>query len=217
MNRRDVLKTLAALPLAGVPVAAATGSLGIGHGIDTNMVPFDAVEMNVKATDTPGIGYVRNCYIKARDNEPDWLFSCEPEGVFCQLDGYAIVPREEFDERAHYYDFACEPMFTDDPRFPTLTRGAHNVLLLDGKRVEKVTRCRTGRDGWVQRFVMDSNGLFIVEAWNNWTGEWADQSSSGAISYNRCRPDGVWEWGESRVKREIVHGHVEFCVIGAEC
>jgi hypothetical protein len=40
--------------------------------------------------------YVRNCYVNMREGT-DFLFYVDAEGrLFCHLDGYAIVPKEEY-------------------------------------------------------------------------------------------------------------------------
>ena len=39
--------------------------------------------------------YVKNCYIQAR--EGDYCFDQNDDGIFAHLDGYAIIPIEEFE------------------------------------------------------------------------------------------------------------------------
>jgi hypothetical protein len=45
------------------------------------------------------VGYLRNCLIKPRAGESEeWLFlASDRAGVQCRLDGYAIVPRAEYE------------------------------------------------------------------------------------------------------------------------
>ncbi len=49
--------------------------------------------------------YVHNSFIKAKENdEGKYLFSVTPEGIYARLDGYAIVPIEE------YFELIGEPV-----------------------------------------------------------------------------------------------------------
>ena len=42
-------------------------------------------------------GFLHNCFIKGRDDDEGPLFIQTADGLFCRLDGYAIIPREEYE------------------------------------------------------------------------------------------------------------------------
>ena len=41
-------------------------------------------------------GYLKNCYIQGRDDD-GWLFHADRDTVTARLDGYAIIPMEQYD------------------------------------------------------------------------------------------------------------------------
>lgn len=42
-------------------------------------------------------GFLHNCFIKPREEDEGPLFEQTDDGLFCRLDGYAIIPREEYE------------------------------------------------------------------------------------------------------------------------
>jgi len=52
-------------------------------------------------TDSIPKGYLRNCAIKQRPGDDEWIFYADPkrETVIARLDGYAVVPVEDLDAK----------------------------------------------------------------------------------------------------------------------
>lgn len=67
----------------------------------------------------------------------------------------------------YVYEGVPEGLRTDDPAYPgglVPLAGACFTLTVDGRPVASFARFRTGRDGWLEDFVRDANGGYVVLA-----------------------------------------------------
>jgi len=57
-------------------------------------------------------GFLKNCFIKARGD--DTLFVADPnsDDFRCRLDGYAIIPKEEYESLIRCHCSVCEELLS---------------------------------------------------------------------------------------------------------
>lgn len=79
-----------------------------------------------------------------------------------------------------YYDWTLPEPFTDAPEHAPLRCGNHQMVLLNGKDAGPVTRCKTGENGWVERYRRGPDGqvLYDFEA-----GEALRETFYGKVEY----------------------------------
>ena len=99
MNRRKMLKCI---PLLGTIFFSAKGRAGVKEEefarIENNIVDSTKIKEENEAR-----SYITNCYFKGRSDQKGCLFSYKDGEIHrVHLDGYAIVPIEEYEKLIGY-------------------------------------------------------------------------------------------------------------------
>ena len=68
-----------------------------GIGLATTCRKKEEVDDKVMAFGSPEVpSRLTNCFIRSRNIQKGPMFTVTKDGIFCNLDGYTIVPSEEF-------------------------------------------------------------------------------------------------------------------------
>lgn len=119
-------------------------------------------------------------------------------------------------EESYHYDWTDNAIkkyggpYTDNSEHKgNLVGGRHNHVTCDGVEFIHVTRCQTGENGWVE-FIPDFSQ---IEIYNNWSGKWelvTEQWFKDNGRWNIVDPKFGKKWGEERVVRRVIKGHVKY-------